>query len=64
MFCVQGHPEFVPDLSLALMEARREIIGDAVVDAGVASLGAAAPPLDQDRVAGWISEFYRRALGR
>lgn len=64
VFCVQGHPEFVPDLSLALMEARREIIGDAVVDAGVASLGAGAPPLDQDRVAGWISEFYRRALGR
>ena len=46
------------------MEARREIIGDAVVDSGVASLGAGAPPLDQDRVAGWISEFYRRALGR
>jgi GMP synthase (glutamine-hydrolysing) len=64
VFCVQGHPEFVPDLSATLMEMRREAIGTEVVDAGLASLAPPAPPLDQDRVAGWIAAFYRRALGR
>ncbi len=64
LFCVQGHPEFVPGLSRRLMEDRRASIGDEVVDAGLASLHPPAPPLDQDRVAGWIARFYRHALGR
>lgn len=64
VFCVQGHPEFVPGLSARLMEDRRDVIGGDVVDAGLASLSAPAPPLDQDRVAGWIAEFYRHALRR
>lgn len=64
LFCVQGHPEFVPGLSEMLMELRRDAIGDDVVDAGLASLHPPAPPLDQDVVAGWIAEFYRQALGR
>lgn len=63
VFCVQGHPEFVPGLSAALMEGRRDAIGDDVVTAGLASLHPPAPPLDQDRVAGWISRFFRHALG-
>lgn len=61
VFCVQGHPEFVPGLSSLLMEDRREAIGEDVVDAGLASLHPPAPPLDQERVAGWIAEFFRHA---
>ncbi len=62
LFCVQGHPEFVPELSATLMERRREVIGDEVVAAGLASLRPPAPPPDQSLVAGWIAEFFRRAL--
>ena len=62
VFCVQGHPEFVPDLSRTLMERRRQVIGDDVVEAGLASLRPPAPTLDQGRVAGWIAEFFRRSL--
>lgn len=64
VFCVQGHPEFVPGLSECLMEARREAIGDDVVTAGIASLHPPTPALDQDRVSGWIAEFFRHALRR
>lgn len=64
LFCVQGHPEFVPGLSETLMEQRRDAIGSDVVDAGLASLHPPAPPLDQDVVSGWIAEFYRQALSR
>ncbi len=62
VFCVQGHPEFVPGLSATLMESRRAVIGDDVVDAGLASLHPPSPELDQERVAGWISDFFRHAL--
>ncbi len=64
VFCVQGHPEFVPGLSALLMEKRRAAIGDEVVEAGLASLEPPARELDQDRVAGWIAAFYRHALDR
>lgn len=64
VFCVQGHPEFVPDLSATLMEMRRDAIGAEVVETGLASLAPPATPLDQDRVAGWIARFFRRSLGR
>lgn len=63
VFCVQGHPEFVPGLSERLMQGRRAAIGDDVVEAGLASLSPSATPLDQDRVSGWIADFYRHALG-
>ena len=63
VFCVQGHPEFVPGVAALLMEKRRAIIGDAVVDAGLASLEPPAPAPDHDRTAQWIAEFYRQALG-
>ena len=59
---MQGHPEFTPGVSTALMEKRRTLIGDATIDAGLASLEPPAPPLDQRRVAGWIAEFYRHSL--
>src|SRR5690606_32280545 len=47
VFCVQGHPEFVPDLCRALIEKRREALGPATADAGLASLDR---PLDHRRV--------------
>lgn len=56
VFCVQGHPEFVPTLSSILMRKRREVIGDAVVDAGLASLEG---PIDSDRVIDWMADFLR-----
>lgn len=58
VFCVQGHPEWVPDLSRELMGRRRDRIGPDRVDAALATLGG---PLDQDRVAGWIAGFFERA---
>ncbi len=60
VFCVQGHPEFVPDLSALLIRKRRGLIGADVADAGLRSLDE---PLDHDLVVGWIAGFYRRALG-
>jgi GMP synthase-like glutamine amidotransferase len=55
MVGIQGHPEFVPEYSRALMEARRgTIIPDEVVEAGLASL---AHQPDDARVAGWIVGF-------
>jgi len=38
VFCVQGHPEFVPDYSAFLMGKRREILGEELYGAGVQSL--------------------------
>lgn len=54
---LQGHPEFVPEYSAALMEARRgTLIPDQVVDAGLASL--AVEP-DRSVLAEWIRRFLR-----
>lgn len=61
VFCVQGHPEFVPELSGLLMSKRRDAIGAEVVDAGMASLDG---PLDQRLVVDWIAEFFRQARDR
>lgn len=58
VFCVQGHPEWVPELSRLLMGRRREVIGTDVVDAGFRSL---EEPLDQGLVVRWIAEFLTRA---
>ena len=54
-FCVQGHPEWVPELSRILMGRRRDRIGAERVDEALATLDG---HLDQDRVAGWIADFY------
>lgn len=55
VFCVQGHPEFVPELSRALMEKRRDSIGPTVQD-GLASLER---PLDHELVVEWMAAFLR-----
>lgn len=52
---LQGHPEFVPEYSAALMEARRgTLIPGPVVDAGIASLSMAA---DRSILSDWITQF-------
>jgi GMP synthase-like glutamine amidotransferase len=57
VFCVQGHPEWVPELSRILMGKRREVIGDEVVDAALESL---QEPPDSEAVVAWVAEFFRR----
>jgi GMP synthase-like glutamine amidotransferase len=51
---LQGHPEFTPAYSEALMDSRRELLGETVYRAGKASL---AEPTDHARVAGWMLNF-------
>lgn len=52
---IQGHPEFVPAYSRALMESRRgTLIPDRVVDEALAGLGV---PPDRDLLAGWMRAF-------
>lgn len=53
---LQGHPEFVNDYSREIMEFRREIIGESVYAAGIASLEE--QPATR-RMAGWIVRFLR-----
>lgn len=55
----QGHPEFQRDYSRALIELRKEVIGDAVHDRGLASL---SEPTDEKRIARWIVEFLRSRI--
>jgi len=57
VFCVQGHPEFVPELSRMLIERRRPVLGDEVADAGLASL---EEPADRELMAAWIARFFAR----
>lgn len=56
ILCIQGHPEFIKDYSRSLMLLRREILGEAVFEQGVASL---AQPLDSDTLARWILNFIQ-----
>lgn len=52
---IQGHPEFVPEFSAALMRARRGVlIPEEVADAGLASLTQAP---DRQLLAAWITRF-------
>ena len=57
VFCMQGHPEFEPDYTAALMTARRDAMGPDRVDSAIDSLAGGH---EGDRVAGWIVEFFRR----
>lgn len=57
MLSLQGHPEFCPGYSRALMHIRRECIGAERVEEGLSSLSLS---LDRDRVAAWLVNFLRR----
>jgi GMP synthase-like glutamine amidotransferase len=56
VFCVQGHPEFVPELSRILMGKRREVIGGDVVDTALPTLDGR---IDGERVVAWMADFFR-----
>lgn len=51
---VQGHPEFSTAYASALMTLRREVLGETVYQAGMASLDA---ELDSLVVVGWLVDF-------
>lgn len=57
VFCMQGHPEFTPDYTAALMETRRESMGSDRVDDAMASL---ADDHEGITIAGWIASFFRQ----
>jgi GMP synthase-like glutamine amidotransferase len=57
VWTIQGHPEFLPDYSSALMRFRREIIGESVYQSGVESL---SEPLDAMTVAEWMLNFVEQ----
>jgi GMP synthase-like glutamine amidotransferase len=54
----QGHPEFSKELSNALMERRRERLGEATYQRGIASLSEGT---DEGVAARWIIRFLARA---
>lgn len=55
---IQGHPEFSREYSRALMEMRRGLIPEPVIEAGIRSLEL---PLDDDTVFRWMVRFLRHA---
>lgn len=54
----QGHPEFPKEYSRALIELRREVIGEPASEQGLASLRGCP---EGDIAAGWIRCFLERA---
>ena len=60
VFCMQGHPEFEPDYTAALMTARRDSMGPDRVAHALDTLGHGH---EGDRVAGWIVDFFRHHAG-
>lgn len=56
---IQGHPEFSRDYSRALMEMRRGIIDDDVLDKGIESLERR---VDDDEVFRWMVNFFRQGV--
>lgn len=57
VWTIQGHPEFLPDYSEALMGFRRETIGESVYQSGVKSL---AEPIDAMTVGEWMRNFVEQ----
>lgn len=53
----QGHPEFVPDYARAIMQLRRDIIGEDKYRAGMASL---VEPPETARIGRWMLAFLRQ----
>ncbi|MGQ7247421.1 glutamine amidotransferase-related protein [Halomonas sp. V046] len=56
---VQGHPEFSREYSRDLMRLRREMVGDARVREGTATLTA---KVDDNLMAHWMLNFMRQAM--
>ena len=54
ILCIQGHPEFVPDYSRALMDFRRELLGEVTWERGVRSL---QEPIHAGLVGRWMLSF-------
>lgn len=52
----QGHPEFISAYSQEIMDLRREMIGEDVYSAGVASLQGQP---ERDRIGRWILNFLK-----
>ena len=57
VFCMQGHPEFTPDYTAALMDARRDSMGSDRVDHAMATLAGNHEGI---AIAGWITDFFRQ----
>lgn len=60
VLALQGHPEFRRGYARALMDRRRDRLGESLYREGVASL---AEPVDRGRVARWIARFLRSRAG-
>ena len=60
VFCMQGHPEFTPDYTAALMESRRESMGPDRVSRAMDTL---ADDHEGITIAGWIAAFFRHHAG-
>ena len=58
VFCVQGHPEFVPDQAASIYASRVERLGSKTYDAAMASLDRS---LDRGLVGQWIATALRAA---
>lgn len=52
----QGHPEFIPEYASAIMNVRRETIGETAYETGMNSLSGIH---QGERVARWIDRFLR-----
>ena len=62
MLGIQGHPEFEPAYTRAVMESRSDVeIPQATVTAGLATLGQ---PTDGDRLADWIAQRLKSGSDR
>lgn len=57
VLCVQGHPEFVPELAASLYRSRVGRIDQVAIDRAIETLDR---PLDRDLVAGWLVASARR----
>ena len=58
MIGIQGHPEFTPEYSAALANARRSRIGDARVDEALDTL---SKPLNAQAVLEWAADTLENA---
>ena len=56
MLIIQGHPEFDKEYARALLHLRKDILGESVFEAGLASLER---PTDQQVLAGWFMNFFQ-----